>query len=467
MTTSRGFEDPRSSAGAGSIDDQTLAASARTSTLPRWITPVYGVGAAGWVIVDRTMLTWLYFFYVTTPLGGVDALLLPLTFSLVMLFGRVIDSIADPVIARWSDNHTGGSGRRIPFLRVSALPYALVFVALFYPPVTGRSALNGAYVGVLLGVYFVLFTAYVSPHLALLADISTTMKDRVDLSTSKAVGYLVGSAVGLIVSGLLVEAFGVRTMVWILAAVAVVLLYVPTVIPETRYASAVPATMPLLEAVRTTLRNRPFVIAMVGTNAFWFGFNIVTINIALYTTRLMGRSEGDVALLMGAVFGTCLLVFPAANVLAKRRGLKAVMIASLVLFATAFPLLYFLDAPPFGLPILPFGLAVMALAGVALAGFFIVPDAIIAATADLELALSGQRREAMYYGVNGLIQKVNLGISTVVSGALFQFGGDPFGLKLTGPVAAVAVLVGLVIFLRYPEHDVEAQRAALRTTHVA
>jgi hypothetical protein len=31
------------------------------------------------------MLAWLYFFYVTTPLAGVDALLLPLTFSLVLL----------------------------------------------------------------------------------------------------------------------------------------------------------------------------------------------------------------------------------------------------------------------------------------------------------------------------------------------------------------------------------------------
>ncbi len=443
-------------------DDVRLETSARTSLLPRWVVPVYGVGAAGWVIVDRTMLTWLYFFYVTTPLGGVDALLLPLTFSLVMLFGRVIDSVADPLIARWSDNHDGPGGRRIPFLRLSALPYVAVFVALFYPPVLERSGWNGVYVGLLLGTYFVLFTAYVSPHLALLADISTTLKDRVDLSTSKAVGYLVGSAVGLIVSGLLVEAYGIRAMVWILGAVAVVLMYVPTLIPEIRFASAVPATMPLIEAVRTTLRNRPFVIAMVGTNAFWFGFNIVTLNIALYATRLMGRSEGDVALLMGAVFGTCLLVFPAANLMAKRRGLKAVMLASLVLFASAFPLLYFLDAPPFGLPILPFGLAVMALAGVALAGFFIVPDAIIAATADLELGLSGQRREAMYYGVNGLIQKVNLGVSTVVSGALFQFGGDPFGLKLTGPVAAVAVVVGLLIFLRYPEHEVEAQRAALR-----
>jgi glycoside/pentoside/hexuronide:cation symporter, GPH family len=433
----------------------------RRGALPAGLKVAYGVGAGGWVVVDRVMLTWLYFFYVTTPLAGVDALLLPVTFSLVMLGGRVVDSLADPVIARWSDNHLGEGGRRIPFMRWSAVPYVAVFVALFYPPVAGRSAWNGVFLGVLLGLYFILFTAYVGPHLALLADLSVTIKDRVDLSTSKAVAYLVGAAIALVGSGVLVELFGVRGMVWILAALALALLLVPTFIPERRYASAVPATLPLLEAVRTTLRNRPFVIAMVGTNAFWFGFNIVTLNIALYATRLMGLTEGAVAMLMGAVFGTCLLVFPVANVLAKRRGLKLVMLASLTLFALAFPLLYFLGDPPFGLPVVAFGLAVMALAGIPLAGFFIVPDAIIAATADLEVTLSGQRREAMYYGVNGLIQKVNLGVSTVVSGALFQYGGD-LGLQLTGPVAAVAALVGIAFFVRYPERWVEATRAAAR-----
>jgi hypothetical protein len=67
----------------------------------------------------------------------------------------------------------------------------------------------------------------------------------------------------------------------------------------------------------------------------------------------------------------------------------------------------------------------------------------------------------MYYGVNGLVQKVNLGLSTVVSGALFQYGGD-LGLQWTGPVAALAALVGLLFFLRYPERWVEASRALAR-----
>ena len=422
----------------------------------------YGAGATGWVLVDRVMLTWLYFFYITARDTTSDALMLPLVFSAIMLGGRVVDAVADPVIARFSDNHRGKRGRRLPFLLVSAVPYVAVYVALFHPPIADRSPLNAIYLGVGLALYFTLFTAYVGPYLALLADLSGTTADRVDLSTSKAVATLVGAAVALIVSGLLVEAFGVQAMVWILGAVALVLLLVPTRIPERRFARAEPATMPLIEAVRTTLGNRPFVIALLGANALWFGFNIVSLNVPLYATSLLGLSEGAVAVLMGALFGVCLVTFPFVNKLTKRVGLKAVMIASLVAFAAIFPLIALFPTPPFGLPHLVYGIVVMGLAGIPLAGFFIVPDAIVAAVADLELTRSGQRREGMYFGVNGLTLKINLGISTVISGALLQFAGDPLGLQLTGPVAAVAVGLGALVFLRYPERDVEAARAEVR-----
>jgi glycoside/pentoside/hexuronide:cation symporter, GPH family len=443
-----------------SVGTGSLPSPPQRGVLPRWVKLAYGAGAGGWSIVDRVLLTWLYYWYVTTPTEGVDALVGPFAFGLIMLGGRVVDALADPVVARLSDNHVGSRGRRVPFLLFSALPYVAVYIALFHPPVPEPSPVNAIYLGALLAIYFTLFTAYVGPYLALLADLSATVADRVDLSTTKAVATLLGTAVAMIVSGLLVEAIGLLGMVWVLGGLAVVLLLVPTRIPERRYATAEPATLPLLAAVRTTLRNRPFLITLVGTNAFWFGFNMVTLNIALYVTSVMGLREGMVAPMMGAVFGVCLLTFPLVNVLSKRRGLKLVMVASLTLFAAVFPFLYFLGDPPGGLDPLVFGLIVMGIAGIPLAGFFIVPDAIIAAVADLERGLSGQQREGMYFGVNGLLLKVNLGISTVVSGALLEFYGDPLGIQLTGPVAAVAVAIGAVAFSRYPERQVEAERAA-------
>jgi GPH family glycoside/pentoside/hexuronide:cation symporter len=442
----------------GTVDPYAAAAPTGTGRLPRWMKLAYGAGAAGWVLVDRVVITWLYYFYITAPVDGADALMLPVTFGLVMLVGRLVDALSDPVVARLSDNHQGRLGRRMPFMLGSAVPYVAVFVALFYPPVAQQSGWNALWLAVFLGLYFILFTAYVGPYLALLADLSRTTRDRIDLSTAKAVFTLVGAAVGLVGSGALIAAVGLRGMVWVLGVVGLVLLLVPAVIRERRFATAQPATLPLVEAVRTTLRNRPFVIALAGTNAFWFGFNIVTLNVALYVTSLLGLAKETVALLMAAAFGVALVLLPLVNVLCKRHGLRLMMIASLVAFAVCFLLIYLFPAPPLGLGHLTFGLVVMALAGVPLAVFFIVPDAIIATVSDLEGELSGQHREAMYFGVNGLILKVNLGLSTVVSAVLLQWLGDPLGIQLTGPVAAALVLVGAVVFTRYPEREIDRIR---------
>lgn len=428
--------------------------------LPGRVVVAYGIGGTGWVLVDRLVLTWLYVAYVTAPVGG-EPRMLPLTFGALMFVGRLVDAVADPLIARWSDSHRGRRGRRIPFLLASAAPYAVVFVALFHPPVAGVSAWNALYLGVLLAVYFALFTAYVGPYLALLADLGGTIGDRVNLATAKAVATLVGAGVALIASGPVVEMFGMSTMAVGFGVLALVLLLVPTRIRETTLAAPVPASASLLASVRSTLATRPFPRVLVGVNALWFGFNLVSINVALYATSLLGMGEAGVSLLMGVLFGVCLVSFPLVSRAAKHLGLKRVMVASLAGFAVVLPAIALLRSPPLSIPPVVAAIVVMGLAGLPLAGFFIVPDAIVAAVADVGQRDTGERREGMFYGVQGLTLKLNLGVSTLVSAGLLQFAGDPLGVELTGPVAGVALAIGAVVFLRYPEDEVEAARAEL------
>ena len=96
----------------------------------------------------------------------------------------------------------------------------------------------------------------------------------------------------------------------------------------------------------------------------------------------------------------------------------------------------------------------MGIMGIAQVGVMVVPDAIVASVSDLEEQRTGQRREAMYFGAQGLIIKMAIGISALISGGLVQFFGIPLGIQLTGPVAAIVVLIGLLVFSRYPEKEV-------------
>ncbi len=428
--------------------------------LPLWGKILYGAGSGGFSLIDRVLITWLFYYYITSPLEGVEALMPPFAFGIIMFLGRSIDALADPVIARWSDNHRGRLGRRMPFMLFSGIAYCLIFILLFYPPVAETSALNSFYLAIMLALYFTLFTGYVCPYLALLPELARSTRDRVDLATFRAVFMLLGVGAALIGSGMLIGRLGFHGMVWAMAAAGLVLLYLPLAVKERDYAEAKPATLGLVEAIKTTFKNHAFVIYLIGNVTFWLGFNIITLNLPLYVTVLLGGTEDDTSIYFGLAFGVALLFFPLVNILSKRTGLKAVMMFALVAFMVLLPLYYFLGRPVFGLNPEFFGYILMALSGLPLAVIFIVPDAIVAAVSDLEEKLSGQRREAMYFGAQGFILKLALGLSTVITGTLLELFGStaaqPLGIQLTGPVSACFILVGVVVFSRYPEKEVQA-----------
>jgi glycoside/pentoside/hexuronide:cation symporter, GPH family len=450
--------------GTGGNDEPATAPAGLTSRsgnrLPLWVRLVFGAGQGGSVIMERLIFVWLYYFWVHRGLDDGGPLIAPVAFGVLVFGGRVIDAVTDPLVARWSDGHRGRLGRRRPFMLWSGVPYVIVAAALFFPPAADPSWVNTAYLGVGLAVFYVLLTLYLVPYAGLLADLSPNVEDRVDLATSNATYQLLGIAVAMIATPLLLEAVGPLAMVAALAILAVPLLYVPTLIDERRFTRSQPATTPLLPAIRATLRNRPFVIVLVATNVLWLGFNLVALNTPLYVTVLAGLGEGAVALYSAVLLGVSLLLFPVVNAAAKRVGARRVMLATLVSVGLVQPMLHLIPAPPFGLAPATFALIVFALGGIGLSGLFIVPFAIVAAVADYDQRRSGQRREAMYFAVYFFAIKLNFGITTIVSGVLLETLGSPLGIQITGPIAGTLALAGAWLFRRYPEQEV--LRAARR-----
>ncbi len=419
---------------------------------------LYAASSAGWAMTDRIVVTWLLFYYVSAEGGG--PFLGSLAFGSVMILGRVVDAVADPLVALWSDNFRGRLGRRMPFLLAGGMLYVAVFIALFHPPAAAPGIINAVYLTVLTGAYYFFFTVYVCPYLALMPELARTPDDRVDLATLRAVFSLLGVAAALVGSGRLIGSLGFSGMVLGMGLSGMLLMYLPALIKEKDYASAEPASLGLVEAITTTLKNQAFRIYLAGNATFWFGFNIVTLGLPFYVTVLLSLDKEATSIFFAATFGVAVLCFPLVNILAKRIGHKAVMLGSLFLFVLVLPCFFFLGRPLFCLSSYSFAMLLLALAGVPLSSLFVLPDAMVASITDLEEGLSGQRREAMYFGTQGLVLKVVLGLSTFVTGVILQIFGStaatPLGVRLTGVVAAFFVLIGFFIFLRYPEKEVLA-----------
>lgn len=445
-------------------------------SLPR--TLGYGTGNTGLALVNIVVQTWLLYF-LAPPVGRT---LIPASIvGTVWLIGRLVDAAADPLVSAWSDRAGGAGGRRLPFLLATGLPLAAVCLLLFVDAVyLGPLPLRIAVLGLLLGLFYILFTAYAVPFNSLIADLGRDGPDRVRLSTSAAAFNLLGTAGAAVAAGLLIQAFGAAApaatapaapaaaaaeatgfdpaafppaVAVLMAVAALTFLITPLALWKFRRAGDAPTSLSFASSMKSALENRAFRTYLFGINTFWGGFIMINVSIPYYVTVLMGQDEGFTSVALGASLGTALLAFPLVNLLARRLGNKRSVMASAGIMAISLLLIWFIPTDPRSGAV--FGTAIMILAGFGLAGLLVLPNAMIGDLAQFRRSDGSNPGEAIYYGLQGLLQKAAIGVVTLASGLLFDIFGntpaDPLGIRLTGPIGALFAVASVLIMRAYPD----------------
>lgn len=439
----------------------------------------YSLGTPGHQLTDRVVVAVAFYYYLPpagrglVPQVSQEVFLGVLTvFGIAMLAGRVFDALADPLVGFASDRSRSRWGRRRSFLIYGIVPMVWVPALLFWPPGPPGAALNGIALAVVLSLYFVAFTVYVAPYLALLPELAQGDRERTRLATLLAL-------VGFPVVGLYSAAWpagielgrtlgfsaetSLRGLVVISLGLAFVLCLLPILaVDEDRYTRTVRSKLPFREAVLSTLRNRPFRLYLAGQLLFVFAANVITPAPAYYATVVLGRSEAFAGALGLAVFASTVIGFPIVRRIAERIGAKRAVILCNLIFAAALGSLWGLEAGPSGGPQdarnLALAWACFATLGLAVAGFLVLPYVLIGQVIDYDARTTGEDRSAMYFGVQGFLTKWMFGLgSATVAFLLARFGKspeEPLGVLLIGPVAALACFLSGVVYARYPEREV-------------
>lgn len=440
---------------------------------------LYALGATGFQITDRIVVAVSLYFYLPPggrglqPLISTEVYAFGLTsYGIAMLWGRLFDMWADPIVGYASDRSRSGLGRRRAFLIYGIVPMVALPVLLFWPPGAPGSALNAYWLGVILAGYFVFFTVYVAPYLALIPEIAWDERERVRLAAIMAavsfpvltvfgaawgVGIDWGRAVGLDTTD------SVRWIVVVASIVAFFLCLAPIVaVDERRFGRNVPSTLPLIESMRLTLRNRAFVHYLVAQLPFILGVNMIGPALVYYATVVFGRSEGFAVYLGVALVVPTIAGFAIVNLLTRRLGAKYTMVLCVGIFAATLGSLWWLvpDVPggPHDTGNLTLMFVTLAINGLPLAGFLVLPPVLIGQLTDWDEAHTGAHRAAIYFGMQGFITKLPYGISAAILAYLFQSYGaspeQPLGVLLVGPIAGAFCLVSMLLFLLYPEQAV-------------
>ncbi len=422
--------------------------------LPLLLKTMYGVGSGGFALVILAIGTWTVYYYAPPSERGLMTYAPMALLGTAMMIGRVVDALTDPLIAQWSDRTRSRWGRRIPFILFGSLPLVLSFILVWNPPVPGSSVVNFVYLVLTLGLFFLFYTVVIVPYSALLPELTSSSKERISLATWQGFFRILGLIIGFLGSSFLIERLGFKAMATILGMVVLVCLYCPVLVVKERNVHLRKSKFAFRQSIIQTFRNKPFRYYIGGYIFFWFAFTLLTMGIPYIVTELMGLGKGDVGLIVTPSLVVVILSFPLIQRIASQKGKKFTVILSLVLLCAAFFLIPSIGHWPFGISKALQGQILLGLAGIPIATLFALPNAMIADLVDYDEKVTGSRREAMYFGMQGLMLKFAIALSALFFGFLLRTFGyssaEPMGIFLLGPVAGVFVLLGLLIFRRYP-----------------
>ncbi|MBQ9858882.1 MAG: MFS transporter [Oscillospiraceae bacterium] len=450
-----------------------------TKTLPKRKMIRYCLADIAKGLFNGMIGNYLLYFFQPTVKSGLPALIpqskllgFITVMALITGLGKIVDAVTDPLVASLSDRCTHKNGRRLPFLRGAAVPYALAVLLIFYTPFSAGSALNAVWVGVFLVIYYTAYTFYFIPRNALVPEIIPDAKVRVGyygISTAFFMGsssfmYAATLFVNLLKNAGLSALWAWRAIFTLFAAIGVTCLLLSAyAFDEKEYATQnVKPKENLFKSFGQVFKNRNFLCFTLGDLFSGVSMAFFQTSMLYYITMLLNVPESQSFLVMLSAIAVALCLFPLIIKLSRKYNKKAPLIAASIVFTVVFAFIFFGDkiaalAPGNELFI---GLGMGVVVSFPFAAINILPQAVVSDIIQQDSLESGINREGIFSATKTFIEKVASALAMVVVSSVLAIGAvsgesvSLLGVKLTGIFAGGFSLLSLVFFLFYNDKKV-------------
>ena len=441
----------------------------------------YGIGNLGQALFFNTVQTFLIFFY--TDVVRLDPGLVGLAFAIS--YG-VWNAINDPLVGVLSDRTRTRWGRRIPYIALGAPLTFLLFVLVWSPPLGGNPLTNPSHMGiflyfaVIIALFDLAYTAVSVTYTALFPEAFESLKERTEVSIYRQVAAMIGTALGLAITPVIVGALSERfgdLGGWtgaglILGLVGGGAFGFSLLGSRERKEVSEEEALPLTAAFKETFTNRSF-LAFVGANLMiCYIWSWLSAMVPFFTKYAIGAEEEQMSLIFVGMFVTSMAFYPLWRKIALRLGSKRTLALSVTLFVFfLLPVLFVANVPQ--------AFVMMLFVGAANSGITLVRDIVLSDVIDEDELRTGRRREGSYFGVNAFIERlvmVLIGGSTFLVLGLSGYNAElttqppsvALGIRLSmGLLPAVALVIFLAALKFYPlgKEQVVALRERLEALH--
>ena len=430
-----------------------------TEKLPVRTKFFYGLGDWGTSAATTARnLYWLFFLVNVVGLQTHFA-------GVVILIGRVWDSINDPLIGTISDRINTRWGRRRPFLLFGAVPFGLSFFLLFYiPAIESNFWLSVYYVGVFF-LFDTMYTVINTPYAALTPELTEDYDERSSLTGWRIATAILASLFAGITFSLLPEdvfaprlaesmsdgealklGYAITAAIWSLTLIVTPLLVFFN-IKESSNSKPVSGPVRFRQTIKEVYNNRPFrLAATIYLLSFTAADIVVTVFVWFLIYYIRAEQYFD-TLIIALALGVAFLTMPMTVKLMRRFDKRTTYMGTMAIYAIV--LLIMSQIPPGGQN---YVIVAAFFAGFGHGAANVIPWAMVADVVDVDELNTGQRREGIYTGYLVFLRKLAAALALftliqVLTATGFQEGETGTLIVVEQPESALnalRILVGIV-----------------------
>lgn len=365
----------------------------------------YGFGDMGFSLPYNMASGFLLIYYVNVvrlPAAAVGT---------IFLVARLLDAVIDMVVGVTVDRTRTRWGRTRPYFLFSALPYALMSVAVFMVPPWGQTA-QLVYAFLTFKALGILMSLGAIPYTALMPMMTSDPAQRLKLGGARSIGTSVSVVLGTAAVQPILTAFGgenapggyraAAALFAVIGLCAITALYRNC---QERIVDDSPPRFDLLPEAGRMLRNRAWLVAFLSCLIYFVRFGGM-MAITVYFALDVLRQPWMISVMLPAVAGMLLLSAFIAPTILARNGIRLGTACALALSAALFALLPLCETQP------PLFLTLY-IAG-CLANSITITSAftMIAQTVDYHEQLYGVRREGLLSAGVSLATKLGMALGT-------------------------------------------------------
>ena len=454
---------------------------------------IFAIGQLGWSLLSGIISAWLVTFYLPSEqdiaAGAIQYILPGLAIGsfmtilgLITACSRIFDAVTDPLIASLSDRSQNPKGRRMPFMRIAAIPLAIVTVLLFCAPFgafdQGGNVGNIIWISVVVVLFYLFMTMYCTPYNALISEFGKTQEDRMNISTYISLTYFAGTLIAYLpfVFAGVVRGFGVGyywsyVICFIpLVIIACIAMLIPTfLLKETDFVEAKPAGTNAFKSLKATFKNKNF-LKFSGSDVMYFiGLTLFQTGLPFFVKLTIGLPEAWTMYLLGGMTVLSACFYPIVSKLVSKWGKKKLVIAGFLGLALAYvitALSYLITKGQESGLSYAVGIAIVVVAAFPMALLGIIPQAIVADVAEEDAIVTGEKREGMFFAARTFAMKLGQSIAMLVFTSLAIIGAEavdpssndisasPTGVTIVAIAAVIFCVLGALILFFYNEKKV-------------